>query len=175
MFSGNDFLRSFICFVLILFIAIPAYPEIKGREVIIELMDKTKFEGKLLTVALDEIRVYSDHIVEKIKTIHINRVGIKRRSFFGKSVLWGVVIGFTIGSVSSLNIQTGKEALFAQTRFLAFLFMAVICGVAGLLVGIVTGAITSMVSSRYRYYNYSKYSDAKKKWLLTRMNKFASL
>jgi len=62
-----------------------------------------------------------------------------------------------------------------ESTIFRFLLFGIVLGGVGLVAGMLTGAVVTIVSSKYRYYNFSKYSDAKKKWLLTKMIKFASL
>jgi len=138
MFFKNGLLQSFLCLGLIFLIAFPAYPEIKGREVIIELMDKTTFTGKLLTVALDEIRVYSDKSVEKIKTsqttvykpliskwvwygIFISMLGlITYLSFNDSAVSAGLLEKFNLGTLPKFSMPNLFSGLhFSKTTIYA--------------------------------------------------------
>ena len=171
MYSKGNLFRSGLCFILILFIFLPITPRNRNTRVLIELKDKSNLKGELFEVTRDEIIIYDNGVVKRIDISRIKTVGIKKKSLFGKGILWGGGLGFAFGGVLALTSKADTTGLLYSSETGEFFAVAIVCSLVGLVYGAVIGKILAM----YRHYNFSTFTEFKRMKFLKKLKKLARI
>jgi hypothetical protein len=144
----------------------------KGAILVIYTMDGQKVKGELLRVKDRELLIMKDGVnTEATFSIdHIDRIRIKRKYKFIKSVGMGFAIGAGVGATAGLISPLDHESgLFFSNKTGQVVFMAVVLGILGL----GAGGIYGLAASSYKTYPVKTRTEKNKEKLLKKLGKKA--